>query len=305
MATPGKIAKCLDPTSVLPPDVKFVFEDDKDTCVDDEEVVSFGGGNLGFNFSISPGGMQSSRKEVSAHKLILAIASDVFTRQFFGLMQSENVINIKDASKDVFEMMIDFIYNKKIEFINYDLDCLSKLYYLADKYDIEELRLEIIASIPEHEITIQNVIDVGILAEENSHHLPLSEALYDVAAAFLKQKFANKAENVYDFFSEAEASERRALALMKMMGRIKFLPLTDCDNCKQTKGSCLNGQEVKCNSAVVGAKVYCGSLQSKATINGPPFQHNNCPSGCIITLRFNDDGRVYNHHVYNCFFQCV
>jgi len=273
MATPEKIAKCRDLTSGLPTDVKFVFKED-----DVEE-------------------------EVTAHKFVLAVASDVFKRQFFGLMQSENVINIKDASKDVFEMMIDYIYNKKIEFVNYELDCLSKLYHLADKYDIKELRFEIITSIPEHEITIENVLAVAILAEENSLHYPLSEALYDVAAAFLKQKFANKVENVYNFFSEAEVSELHGLVLMKMMGRIKFLPnKKECDNCKQVP--CLNGQRVKCNSsAVVGTKVvFRGSntIKSITALPAATRRHDYCPDGCNIGI----DGHHYSFYDY-IFFKCV
>ena len=43
------------------------------------------------------------------------------------------------GSVDVFEAMIEYIYN------------------LADKYDISELRQEIIASIPEHKVSEENV----------------------------------------------------------------------------------------------------------------------------------------------------
>jgi len=274
MANPGRIAFSLDPASDLPTDVKFVFKNDDDgTC--------------------------TIKEEVKAHKLILAIASDVFKRQFFGSMQSENIVNILDANKDVFQTMIDYVYNKKIEFLDYGLDYLSHLYHLADKYDIEELRLEIIASIPAHEITIQNVIDVAILAEENTHHQALSEALYDVAATFLRQKFDDKARNVYKFFSEAEASERHGLVLMKVVGRINFLLNLECDNCKQVKESCLNGQPVKCDTGVVGAKVYSYSHGRNATIIAT-FVHYKCPTNsCTKVL---DIGSA---NVNSCIFKCV
>merc|ERR1719452_361746 len=186
-----------------------------------------------------------------------------------------------------------------IEFVNYELHCLSKLYHLADKYDIKELRFEIILSIPEHEITIENVLAVAILAEENSLHYPLSEALYDVAAAFLKQKFANKVENVYNFFSEAEASELHGLVLMKIMGRIKFLPnKKECDNCKQVL--CLNGQRVRCNSAVVGAKVVIRGSNTTMSITALSRGHYECPVGCNIAI----NGSYYSFYDY-IFFKCV
>jgi len=272
MANLGRIAYSLDPASDLPTDVKFVFK--------------------------TEGGVE---EEVRAHKLILAIASDVFKRQFFGSMQTENLINILDSNKDVFQTMIDYVYNKKIEFLDYGLDFLSHLYHLADKYDIEELRREIIASIPGHEITIQNVIYVAILAEENTHHQPLSGALYDVAATFLKQKFDAKAKNVYDLFSEAVASERHGLALMRVMGRIKFLPKPECDNCKQVKELCLNGQSVKCDTGVVGATVFSWGHENMATIIASSDNHDNCPNGCYLKLDFKD---VQQDRVDNCFFKC-
>merc|ERR1719452_224280 len=162
-----------------------------------------------------------------------------------------------------------------IEFVYYELDCLSKLYHLADKYDIKELRFEIITSIPEHEITIENVLAVAILAEENSHHYPLSEA---------------------------EASELHGFVLMKMMGRIKLIHSKECDNCKQVP--CLNGQRVKCNSSVVvGTKVmFRGSntIKSITALPAATRRHDYCPDGCNIGI----DGHHYSFYDY-IFFKCV
>ena len=61
------------------------------------------------------------------------------------------------VSVDAFEAMIEYIYNKKIVWKDYGLSFLASLYYLADKYDISELRQEIIASIPEHKVSEENV----------------------------------------------------------------------------------------------------------------------------------------------------
>ena len=69
---------------------------------------------------------------------------------------------------------------------DYGLVYLSALYNLAEKYNVVVLRTKIIASIPEHEVTKDNFIDVITIAEDNLHHEPLSEALYDAAANFLK-----------------------------------------------------------------------------------------------------------------------
>ena len=41
------------------------------------------------------------------------------------------------------------------------------------------------SSIPEHDVTKEDVLDIGILAEESVVHQALSKALYDVVAAYV------------------------------------------------------------------------------------------------------------------------
>ena len=66
-------------------------------------------------------------KEVKAHKMILASASDVFNRQFFGSMETEDNIEISDASQAVFLAMVEYIYNKKPNLKDVDLRFLTSL----------------------------------------------------------------------------------------------------------------------------------------------------------------------------------
>eukprot|EP00092_Neocalanus_flemingeri_P027503 GFUD01029836.1.p1 GENE.GFUD01029836.1~~GFUD01029836.1.p1 ORF type:complete len:266 (+),score=70.19 GFUD01029836.1:59-856(+) len=224
MALLGRISKFLDSNSSIPKDVKFLFQDEA-----------------------------GSIKEVKAHKFVLAVASEVFERQFYGYMKSEDEIDIKDATQEVFKEMIEYIYNKKINLTEYNLDFLSSFYYLADKYEIEVLKDEIIASVPNHKVSDENILEVAILAEANILHVPFSDALYDAATSFLKNKFDGKVENVFDFFAETEASEIHGLVLLKMVARMKVLVLQGCENCR--KASCLNGQKLTLENFVPGAMV--------------------------------------------------
>ena len=52
-------------------------------------------------------------KEVRAHKQILSFASDVFNREFFGTIKTEDEIEVKDVTQEVFQAMMEAIYNKK------------------------------------------------------------------------------------------------------------------------------------------------------------------------------------------------
>eukprot|EP00092_Neocalanus_flemingeri_P092961 GFUD01118090.1.p1 GENE.GFUD01118090.1~~GFUD01118090.1.p1 ORF type:complete len:263 (+),score=56.90 GFUD01118090.1:51-839(+) len=205
-----KLSRCLDPNSQPPPtDVSFLFKDDGILV-----------------------------KEIKAHKMILAIASDVFNREFYGSM-AEDEIEIKDASQEVFQKFIEFIYNKPLTWKDYHLSFLSSLYYLAEKYNVEDLKHEIIASIPEHDVTMHNVLDIAILAEGHNHHQPLSEGLYDEVASFLMKEFNGKFHRIVEFFTKPEENEK--------------LKISRCENCQQSP--CLGGQSVSLGNFVPGANV--------------------------------------------------
>eukprot|EP00092_Neocalanus_flemingeri_P102204 GFUD01130718.1.p1 GENE.GFUD01130718.1~~GFUD01130718.1.p1 ORF type:complete len:242 (+),score=58.43 GFUD01130718.1:52-777(+) len=233
MALLNRISRCLESASDIPTDVRFLFTREEGATI----------------------------KEVKAHKMILGIASDIFEKQFFGAVgEPKDEIEIK---VEVFDVLVQYIYHKKLDWMNYDRGFLSSLYYLAEKFIIEELREEIIASIPKHEVSEENVLDVAILAEDNLHHQPLSDTLYEAAASFLKQKFDGKLENVCNFCSEIDASEANALVLLKMLAKMKILPNPKCGNCKQT--SCLNGQVLTRENFVRGATVVEPTQQIKGT----------------------------------------
>eukprot|EP00092_Neocalanus_flemingeri_P104798 GFUD01134277.1.p1 GENE.GFUD01134277.1~~GFUD01134277.1.p1 ORF type:complete len:265 (-),score=78.28 GFUD01134277.1:40-834(-) len=236
MAAP-KLSKCLEPNSIIPTDITFVFQS---------------------------GGPRREVKKVKAQKAILAIASDVFEKEFYGDMkETKDEIAIVDASQEVFQAMVDFIYNKQPNWKDFSVSFLCSLYYLAEKYIIGDLKAEIIATISDLKITKEKVLEIAHLAEDNSHHEPLSEALYDVAAAVLKAEFKDKVEKVYEFFEKAEFSQVNAVVMFKLMSRLRSvntLPSqSQCWNCQQTP--CLDGQEVTKENFVSGARMHFGGRE--------------------------------------------
>eukprot|EP00092_Neocalanus_flemingeri_P087910 GFUD01111013.1.p1 GENE.GFUD01111013.1~~GFUD01111013.1.p1 ORF type:complete len:280 (-),score=61.22 GFUD01111013.1:34-873(-) len=233
MAAP-KLSKCLEPNSIIPTDITFIFQ--------------------------SGGPRRTEIKKVKAQKVILAIASDVFEKEFYGDMkETKDEIAIVDASQEVFQAMVDFIYNKQPNWKDFSVSFLCSLYYLGEKYIIGDLKAEIIATISDLKITKEKVLEIAHLAEDNSHHEPLSEALYDVATAVLKAEFKDKVEKVYEFFDEAEFSQVNAVVLFKLMSRLRSvntLPSqSQCRNCQHIP--CLDGQEVTRENFVQGARMHC------------------------------------------------
>ena len=194
--------------------------------------------------------------EVKAHKVILAFASDVFNREFYGSLTSEDIIDIKDSSYEVFKLFIAFIYSKQLKWKDHDLSILSSLYYLAEKYNVKVLKDEIITFIPEHKIKKKHVLEVATLAEKNIFHSELSQALYLSAASCLKSEFGGEIKRVYDFFTEPGVNESHAIVIFKLMSMMKMVKRDNyCENCTMPTGRCLNGEGITFANFVPGAKV--------------------------------------------------
>jgi len=280
-----KLSKCLDGNSSLPTDVKFVFKQDDDVT------------------------------EVKAHKMILAIASDVFEREFFGSLKSEDEIVIPDVNKEVFQTMINYIYNKQIVLKIHSPTFMASLYYLAEKYIIEDLRDEILAAIEELEISRKSVFEIALLAEESILHLPLSNALYDAVATFLQLEFEDNMLKTVEFFTEPETTERRSLVIVKVLKLLVLKQKTSdtklsiCGNCQ--KSPCFNGGSVVDENFVVGASVTVMFTVSELGCYKKPVVSNvtklgqKAGPGCAIGLDVNgkNQGLINlnrDWYVFNC-----
>jgi len=241
--------------------------------------------------------VSGATKEVKAHTLILAAASDVFNREFYGSLRAEYDIEIKDTCHEVFLRMIEYIYNKRMDFKEASLCFLASLYYLADKYNIKDLRDDIVAVIPQHEIKKENVLEVAILAEDNIPHVPLSEALYEAAVCFV---FWNKEIILGDLC--ADGNEEHAGVIFKLLNRVGKMKekKNPCGTCQQTP--CLNGQKLTKHNFVKGATVVFNndSLLKAVLIqsnnSGNSFKANHVETG----ITDNYDYNIYNKWEFVC-----
>jgi len=213
----------------IPTDIKFLFKEEED-------------------------GM-TAVKEINAHRFILALVSDVFKKGFYGGITDDGSIEIKDASIESFEAMIDYIYNRKGNLHTYDLDILCSLYSLGDKYNINKLVTESLKAIRWKDIGTENVLEVGLLADQYSVYEELAETLYDTAAQGLSSIFNGEVTKVGEFFTKL-ATEAPASAscksLVRIMARVGKPPV--CDNCKAYP--CKMGLEVTKDNFVPGANMF-------------------------------------------------
>ena len=78
---------------------------------------------------------------IGAHKLLLALGSPVFKRQFCGPMREEAlVVSIVDSSPEVFRVFIKCFY-EDVDISQKSVQFLCDLYYLGEKYCIKELKV--------------------------------------------------------------------------------------------------------------------------------------------------------------------
>jgi len=211
----------------IPTDIKFVFTKKGET--DGSTII----------------------EEIRAHKNILALASDVLKKGFYGGMEDNGSINIEDANKEAFEVMIHFIYNKEIDLNHLDFDMLCSVYYLADKYNITPLEKETLKAIKSKEIPTENVLDIGLLAIKHSVHDKLAEALFEAAAQRLSRIFKGDLTRAVDYLTKIDADvnldSARYKSVVKIMARLRSKELQDTSEDSEYQKGSVTSRDAKRN----------------------------------------------------------
>eukprot|EP00092_Neocalanus_flemingeri_P017120 GFUD01018515.1.p1 GENE.GFUD01018515.1~~GFUD01018515.1.p1 ORF type:complete len:285 (-),score=57.88 GFUD01018515.1:89-943(-) len=151
----ASISKSLDPSFGIPTDVTF-------------QILTSG-------------------KEIQAHKYVLALASPVFKKQFFGdAKETKDLIPVPETTEESFKTMIDFTYGKEIDWKKMTIEELFNVANMAKKYLIDTLMKEIQKVFEEVHITEENVVTVAATAEAFDQFQDISDTLVLHCAKFLK-----------------------------------------------------------------------------------------------------------------------
>ena len=138
---------------------------------------------------------------VKAHKLILAAHSVFFRKAFFGsglnFKESSGTVIIKETTKEAFSAMIDFIYEKKIDFVQKTVEELFDILDIAKRYQVEDLSLAITNHFKNFPFSIDtgrffskehDLVSSVAYAGEFEQFPDETKALFDCAVVFLKKK---------------------------------------------------------------------------------------------------------------------
>lgn len=95
-------------------------------------------------------------KEIHAHKFILVVRSPVFKALFATDMKEKQlgVIEIEDVSFEAFSAFLEFLYGEKYDSSDY----AAELLYLADKYEVPDLKTRAANDLIDH-ITKENAVE--------------------------------------------------------------------------------------------------------------------------------------------------
>ena len=177
----------LYPDSELPPDVFFSVEESK------SEVAA------------------KQWNQVGAHKLLLAGASQVFRKQFFGpLKETSDLVVIKDTTVEAFTTMINYIYMAPGErkFSLAHVTCpqtLCEILNVSERFQLPGLFAivkDVLKALP---ITAENVLFTAATAKNYSVFEDVSKMLMAKCGTFLAESLKT-AENVLSFILQSKES---------------------------------------------------------------------------------------------------
>jgi hypothetical protein len=219
-------AQFISTNSEIPPDILFLFK-----------------------------GVSSDDAGVAAHKMILAMVSQVFRNMFYVHDTTDRVANkilIEDTTKPAFQIMIDAVYNAKPmkdSLKGLSLHEIFAVLYLVTKYEIHNLVLKVKEFLSSFPITEDIVLAVATDAMEYLDTFgAVAQNVLLSCAKFLRPKFPN-VNSLLRFVAE---NGDRITTVHKLVVLMDQMTPPICSNCDSE--TCLNGKEVQVSQFKVGLK---------------------------------------------------
>ena len=115
---------------------------------------------------------------------------------------------------------------------------LGELFFLAEKYQVDAVKVAILENVKTREIELEDVINVVKVGEANKHLVEFAEALDVLCVQFVRSISTTK---LSELFSSSQVEE--APLLYQLMSKVH--KLKDKDEVKVTR-KCMNCQQDPC-----------------------------------------------------------
>ncbi|RIA99722.1 concanavalin A-like lectin/glucanase domain-containing protein [Glomus cerebriforme] len=131
---------------------------------------------------------ENDGKEISAHRNILVIRSEVFKRLILNEVKETNqdVIEILEFSSDILLVILEYLYSEKVTEKTLKIEILAKAFHSANFFLLEQLKLQIIEFFKiylennkENKVSISAKILSQLLESMESPDNKLANLLYD------------------------------------------------------------------------------------------------------------------------------
>jgi len=217
---------------------------------------------------------------IPAHKTILALGSEVFRRQFYGRVNEEcSDVRIVDASPEVFSLFVKCFY-EDVDISLLDIKSLAELFYLADKYDVDELQEAIVdhlAGQVDKDDDPLIAVEAALLGMSYDIFPQLSEALLNKSVKLLINNYGSfnelKVMELFDMTRCGDNDEHLDKAQDIILNKLKIATL--CFNCQMTQTECLHGSFVTADNFVSGAFVKMSNVKYILSQGGNPVTLGN------------------------------
>lgn len=120
-------------------------------------------------------GNEPDQKKFYSHKLLLSVCSDVFRNMFNDSSNKIDEIHIPEVEPHIFQMVLNYIYTENLE--TDDMDDAIKIFYVANKYVINEL-LNASREIIKEKLNSQNVCLVYDMAIQTNDEILQNKSEY-------------------------------------------------------------------------------------------------------------------------------
>jgi hypothetical protein len=217
----GQLSHLQDPAYGIPGDVTFQISGPGEELAEDMAVLG----------------------ELKGHKVILGAFSPVFKSMFFGpLKETKDVIPIEQTTFEAFEKIIDYIYQKDIDWSGMTVLEMYDIVNLAEMYQMPDMMEEIKAQMENVAITEESLMDTAHTAAQFSQFSEVSTTLLRTCARFLQKTKKTSTERL-DFAMKQSGNGQEATAL-QLLVLARDLPALECGNCGEPKEKCLDGKVV-------------------------------------------------------------
>ena len=229
-------------------------------------------------------GEQENLGEVHAHKIVLALKSTVFKNMFY--TQGEKLETNVVTNFKAFQLMINFMYEKKDKWERISIVELFQVAFLATKYNMEGLMDKVVEECKVFPSTGLEILDAASIAKEFQDIFPqAAEAVLEICTSELQQRLTAP-EHFIQFASEHSTNPARSVTAFRLLARLKkekghrdapctsVVTPTLVKDSNQMQGNQSRGINLK-NLSDVKTVTLCSNCQQMPSLDGHIVEGEN------------------------------